>query len=40
MKQLGVSLKQKSSVIKKEIKKAERKKEENQDTHGRCWLAQ
>lgn len=36
MKQLGVSVKQESSVIKKEKKK--RQKEENKDYHGRCWL--
>lgn len=37
MKQLGISLKQESSVIKKEKKKG-RKKEENEDYLCRCWL--
>lgn len=39
MKQLGISLKQESSVIKIGKKKAERKKDkENKDYPGRCWL--
>lgn len=38
MKQLGISLKQKSSVIKKGENGAERKKEENKDYQSRCWL--
>lgn len=37
MKQLGISLKQESSVIKKREKKAGPKKEENKDYHSRCW---
>lgn len=43
MKQLGVSLKQESSVIKmkkkkKRQKERKREKKENKDNLGRCWL--